>query len=528
MMAEATLGATFQVRGEMQRLYLEWQNHRECLLDGPVGTAKTMSVAYLIHTTCLDYPGARWLVFRKTRVSLNNSFIKSYRDVLTDPKIHLLEEFGENPPEWAIDLVRDWLMKRNGYLFEGRLDATRDEFVYRRPPGYQGPPSKIILAGMDNPTRMRSSEYDAAFCNEVTELTLEDYESIRRGLRNRVLPAHPFISDCNPGPPNHFLMRRVADGRTERFQCFFDDNPWITNTEGGKQYKADVFKSYTGHRLRRMAYGEWCGAEGMIWPEFQVDKHVIRGYLEQRNGGWWLVITKGKGATEGEPEEIRLRRFFASQDWGFVNPGVQQVWAMDDDGSLFMVREHYMTGKLIDWWAEVAVANYKEFECHPILCDPSRADFIQEFNDRLGVPKGRPLARIAVAAENAVDAGLDHVRDRMDGDPTIFFLDNALAHEPDVQLTGVGEGASASSRKPYQTVDEIPGYVYKDVDDGKEDKERPKKVDDHGCDAARYAVFWAWRKSTPKDKRPTSFPPGTYGAELSSWSKRTKKRKRYL
>jgi len=508
----------FQVRGAAQRLFEEWQDHLEIMLDGPVGVAKTMPITYLIHTTCMEYPMARWLVFRKTRVSLNNSFLKTYRDLLTDPRIYLLTEYGEDPPQWAIDEVRAHLHREYGYLMNRKWGSALDEIEYSNG-------SKIILASMENPTRLRSAEYDAAFCNEGTELTLEEYESVRRSLRNRVLPAHPFILDCNPGPPNHYLLRRVADGRLKRMQSYYDDNPWITGTEGGRAYKEAVRTSYTGHRLRRMYGGEWCGAEGLIWPEYQPVKHDIRGYLEQRDGGWWLVVTKGMKAEEGKPEEIRMRRFMASQDWGFVNPGVQQIWGMDDRGRLFMVQEHYMTGKKIDWWAEVAVANYKKFECHPIVCDPSRPDFIESFNDRLGVPSGRPLARIAIGADNAVDAGIDHVRDRMDDESTIFFLENALAHAPDSQLTGIGENAGGDSRKPHHTTDEFGSYVYKPVDDDKEDKEQPRKVHDHGSDCVRQICMWAWRKQAPGDEFPKKFPEGTPGAQFSSWKHRKRKKR---
>ena len=35
------------------------------------------------------------------------------------------------------------------------------------------------------------------------------------------------------------------------------------------------------------------------------------------------------------------------------------------------------------------------------------------------------------------------------------------------------------------------GYVWEAPRDGKEDKEKPRKIDDHGCDDLRYAVMYA-------------------------------------
>lgn len=501
----------FLAYGPVGGLWEDWNQHRERLFHGPVGTAKTAGIVKWCADMCEDYPGVRFLWFRKTRVSMNESVLQTFRKVMLDPHFYLLDEFGDDPDPEVFEATRQYLAQRNGYLFEGPSDAMRQNFEFRRPEGYYGPPSRIVLAGMDNPTKLFSTEYDAAYCNEINELTLDEFESVRRALRSRTLPFHPIIGDCNPDHPKHWLMGRASDGRLNAQQVEWSDNPWVRHTEAGRAYKEDIRQTYTGHRLRRMYYGEWVAAEGAIWPEFNPAVHEIGGKLEKRMGKWYLDLTD---APEGLGDSVPLEWFFGSQDWGHTNPGCQQVWGVDKAGRMYLVREHYHTHKTIDWWAEKAAEAYRDFRCSPFTCDANNdagQNGIAMFNDRVGDTDKGNAARFAIPHVRApYKVGFDAVRERLmpakDGLPRIFFLKTALAHAPDTEWLG---------SKPDRTVEEIPGYSYKAVEDDKEDKEEPIKVNDHGCDSLRYACLWAWNRDHSSKEPAHEYEEGTWGDLLN-------------
>lgn len=509
-MVAAAEKVRFIVRGAGKRLWTEWQEHREMLLVGAAGTAKSMSVAFWIDSMCRTYPGLRVLVFRKTRVSLTESWMQTFRKAMLDPHLYLLAEYGEHPPPELVTETQAYLARRGGYLFEGASDAHRKSYDYRNG-------SRIVLGGMDNPTKLFSTEYDVAYCNECNELTLGEWESIRRALRNRVLDWHPMIGDCNPDHPGHWLLARCKAGQTAEFKAPHTDNPWITSTPTGRQYLEDLSRQLTGVRRKRLLLGEWAGAEGQVYPEFDPDVHVIDGKLvrNENTGAWWLELPDRK---------VEIRRFVGGQDWGYANPGTLQIWGLDPEGRLYLLREWYHTGWRLDRWADIAEAQHKALRVNPIVCDSAVPESIDAYNDRLGSASDREAPRVAIKANKEIQAGLDHVRDRLelqeDGLPRIFFLRNALQHKPDPALTG--EDVLASSQRPSCLVDEIPQYVNREVKDDDVDTRRddPLKKNDHGCDAMRYVCSWAWRVNPGEAPPDQTFAPDSYGAMFKSHKRR--------
>jgi phage terminase large subunit len=479
------------LRGACLRLWKEWQEYDEILIDGPAGTGKSMGVAFWLDDIAETYPGARVLVCRKTRVSLTQSWMQTFRKAL-----RMAYPGGDKD-----------------YLFDGPTDATRTEYRYRNW-------SKIVLGGMDNATRLFSTEYDVCYVNEANELTEAEWESLHRALRNGVVPRNLLLGDCNPDSKFHWLYRRMGAGTTARFRSRHEDNPFLTDTEEGRDYLNKLRTQLSGVRYQRLYEGEWCIAAGAIWPEFSDGIHVLRGKLSKPGRFWELEITKGLGATLDQPKKVELTWFFGAQDWGFVNPGCLQCWGVDRDGRIYLVREWYQTGQTHDWWAERAVKCWKEFGMSPCVCDGAEKAGLKVFNDRLSHIDQHAAARFALDAIKDVQAGLDVVRDRLlpqaDGSPRIFFLEGALAHDPDPELTG--ESVTGFVR-PTRTYEEIPGYVYEEIPPEKlgekEDKERPRKVNDHGCDAMRYACMYAWARDHTPNPEDAEYQPGTWGKLLN-------------
>lgn len=456
-------------RAMAQLFKLAWEGcpYDELLLDGPAGTGKSRCTGQFLHWTAENYPGSRMLVVRQTRASLTESWMATFEEHVLEPG----HEAAEGPKA----------LNRHSYDYDNG--------------------SRIVMGGLDKPGRMYSTEWDVVLVVEAFEVSLDAWERFHRALRHQVTPYQLLIGETNPDTAEHWLNQRCLEGKCHRLVTTHKDNPryWDSKakrwTEHGEQFMRKLHM-LSGVRRKRLLDGVWCAAEGQIWEEFDRDIHVIqtlpkRGIRFDRNGKpiWRAVI--------------------ASVDWGYRAPGVIQIWGVDQDGRMYLIREVYRQGitvtkgrnlpKQSETWLEWAKALHAQYKVTRWVCDPAEPEFIDHFREA-GLP--------AVEGDNAVIAGLDAVRSRLKvqqpvapgpGEqgvaplPRMMFMANAL-RERDPELH--------EQKQPCCTVEEIPAYVYPLAQDGKPIKETPDPAcADHGCDATRYAAMEVDRIFTPERQK---------------------------
>jgi len=256
----------------------------EVLMDGPAGTGKTRAILTKIHLCLSKYPGARALIFRKTRSSMTESVLVTY-------------EAKVCPPECP------WIA--------GAARATRKKYTY--PNG-----SELVVGGMDNPDRIMSTEYDIVAGFEATELSADEWEKVMTRLRNGVMPYQQGLADCNPSYPSHWLNMRAETDRMVRLVSRHTDNPSVTPVY------LDRLSRLTGPRRDRLFLGKWVAAEGIIYEGFDRAVHAIQSF----------------------PIPADWRKIRAI-DFGFTNPFSCQWWALDGDGRMYLYREIYKTKRLV-------------------------------------------------------------------------------------------------------------------------------------------------------------------------------------
>lgn len=447
--------------GAIERL---WHcTDREILIDGPVGTGKSRGVLENMVGLADAFPRSRQLIVRKTRVSMTESTLNTLERLVLLPDDPCL--LG---PERA---YRRKYTRANG--------------------------SELVIAGMDEPTRLFSSEYDRIFVDEVREITKEQWESLHRALRWRHMPIgfHPdgrvnylqqLIGCCNPGPPQHWVLARSKRGIATRFISRHTDNPGLD-----PDYLAAVSKHYTGVNRRRFVLGEWVAEEGQVYEMFDEALHVIDPPPLLRNGRRdWAALG--------------IRWFFGSIDWGHTKPGCFQVWGVDWDGKMYRVKEWYETNRSKEWWSQQAGFADDEFKLKFITADPEDPAAIRLFRDYM---LRRHSNCTIVEAENAVMSGIEHVRMALNPeDPQLFLIRGALVHR---------DPALDDRSLPCCLEEEIPRYVYPKVEEDKPVKEKPDSIcDDHACDAMRYACMAAWKRNFEVLKARAKFPEGSYGHVL--------------
>ena len=462
----------------------------EVLVEGPAGTGKTRGLLERSLWVAETFPGCRQLWTRQTLRSLRQSVLVTWESEViwpTHPCLH------------------------------GRAKREHRE-LYRWPNG-----SEVILAGMDTPEKIFSSQYDIIWVWEAREVSADAFQTLLRANRNGVLPWQQIIADTNPGPRTHHLNKRfppghrtlpedhlsrqIRPGESEDQQvrllskhednpAFFDDGDW---TARGMAYMRKLDR-LTGARRRNLQEGVWASEEGVVWEDYDEEVHLV------------------------EPDQLPpLNWYFFSFDKGVRHPGCLQVWGVDGDDCMYRVAEVYRVGMDLDWWAQVVTELQTEFRCKAGVSD-HHPEWIRKFNDILNDHGERRLFR---NANKDLAAGLATVQQGFstrEGGARIFLVRGALRY---------GRCPLREEQlKPACTEDEILDYVWAKTDDGRVAREIPDPLcSDHGCDALRYAAMFRWRKdmSTREDRK--QYAEGTLGHlfghdEILGPERRAKKRLR--
>ena len=140
--------------------------------------------------------------------------------------------------------------------------------------------------GIQEVTGMPGAQFDAGYVCQAEQLTESDWEYLahRCGRAGNWLTPDGVrlgqIWGCaNPDVGFHWIPQRVESGDTVMFNVSFRDNILMYQdgafTPFGSARTEHLGKTLTGIRYRRLFLGEWCSAEGLIFPEFDPDKHVI-------------------------------------------------------------------------------------------------------------------------------------------------------------------------------------------------------------------------------------------------------------
>ncbi len=226
----------------------------EVLVEGPARTGKTYAILQMLHMLASQHPGFRGLIVRKTAKTLATSCLETLENAV-------YYKWDHNSRRSIYDHVH----------FFGGSGNEPEGYVYDNG-------SMLATSGMDNPEKIKSSEFDVIFFNEATEGTVEDWEYLLSRLSKYTIPQNWIIGDCNPSAQSHFLNVRADKGIARRIKTRLQDNPRYyqpdgTPTEEGAAYVRRMANT-TGNRYDRLVLGLWTGIENAIYPHFDRSIHV--------------------------------------------------------------------------------------------------------------------------------------------------------------------------------------------------------------------------------------------------------------
>lgn len=271
----------------------------------------------------------------------------------------------------------------------------------------------------------------------LDEVALQPRSFVEQALARCSVTGSRFWFNCNPGPPSHWFYQEWIK-QTERHKALhlhflLEDNPAL-DPEIVERYK----NTYAGVFYRRYILGEWCVADGLVYPMFDKSKHIA---TEQYSGGVYYI----------------------SIDYGTLNPTAMGLWQLRN-GKAVMLKEYYYDGrkqkrqKTDEEYADDLEAFAEGYQIERVIVDPSAASFKETLRRR---------GKFAVMdANNAV----------LDG----------------IRLTGslLLAGRILFDASCENTFDEFGSYCW----DEKKETDAVVKESDHAMDMIRYFVYTIMRR----------------------------------
>lgn len=275
-------------------LALQTATEDEIVIHGPWETGKTFAALWRLDTLLRETPKAQALMFRKKRVDMDASCIRTYKNIIE--RRGGVETYGGEKPQW--------------------FDYTQSG-------------ARLWVVGLDNPGKALSAEFDYVYGNQIEELELADWETVtgRNTGRAGHTDSPQSFGDCNPGPEDHWILKRAASGALRPLKSKHEDNPRLFDddgnlTEAGERSMRKL-RALTGIRKSRGYLGEWVGAEGLYFEEWDGDLHTCDPFTIPADWPVWGAF-----------------------DYGFAHPTAFGLLTEDNDGGIYLIGEHVQKGWL--------------------------------------------------------------------------------------------------------------------------------------------------------------------------------------
>ena len=229
-------------------------------VSGGLGTGKTQSILWCIHVLCCICKDLRVAIIRNEKASMPTTLLPSFKDMLIDG-------FVETPR----------MPFRQVYGGQVRTSAL-----------YYKSGSECHFSGIDDVGKILGLNAGLIFWNQGERSSKSDYDDLVARLRGNAEWVNPFtgkrgtlfLSDANPGPPNHHLVQKSESGALKMFHTSLEDNVFFYRdnefTQSGLNYKQRLDEAYDADDYRRARFvrGEWAAASSVIFPQFNPDLHV--------------------------------------------------------------------------------------------------------------------------------------------------------------------------------------------------------------------------------------------------------------
>lgn len=252
---------------------------------------------------------------------------------------------------------------------------------------------KIYFGSADNPLTLEGVHVRAAWIDEAGQMRREAWEVIQRRVgyhKGRILLT---TTPYNLGWLKTELYDRWKAGDKNYDVIQFAS---IVNPAYPKEEFERAKATMPEWKFKMFYLGQFAKPEGMVYQDFNEQKQLIDAF-----------------------EIPKSWRRVAGMDFGYNNPSAVVWTAISPDDEIYIYREYYERGKIIEELADEIIDRSRGEEIDAIYCDPSNPAAIEELR-RKDLP--------AQAADNAVKQGIEAVIEAMRGNRLYIFkgLNNLL------------------------------------------------------------------------------------------------------
>ena len=271
--------------------------HRYVAFGGARGGGKSYAVRIKAALMCLNYPGIRVMIVRRTYPELRQNHIIPMKALLGEAA-----SFKESTKDMTF------------------LSGSVISFRYCR-----------SVADLD---KFQGTECDVLFIDEATQFTEEMYDRLKACVRGvNGFPKRIYLT-CNPGGRGHGWVKRLfidkAMNRGESKDDYSFIQSLVTDNKALLKSDPDYVKKLESlpEKLRRAwLFGDWNVFDGQFFEEFTDDPDH---YTDRRNTH---VI-----APFEIPADWTIYRSF---DFGYSKPFSCDWWAIDYEGRAYLILQLY-------------------------------------------------------------------------------------------------------------------------------------------------------------------------------------------
>ena len=303
--------------------------------------------------------------------------------------------------------------------------------------------SMIHFKACNDELKLRGYTLDFFGLDEPIDIDETIFTQLVGRISGNVLKKPFGILTTNPGSENHWIYRRFFESGNPKYKTIKTttyDNKLLPDYG---EYIKSLQENFDDDWIKRFLDGDWGAFSGQIYKEFNPSVHV--GDFTKRDD---------------------IKYYIAGVDYGTRNACCILTIGVTDKREAIVVDEWYHSGKTSRETCErLKYLDSKRYHYRKIFVDPASLDLITQCKQaKLPVEGG----------ENKVEPGIAKVKSLIK--KGLLFIDKHCLY----------------------TIKEMQSYRYERDKLNHNPSEKPLKVDDHSCDALRYALFSfkAWKIRT--------------------------------
>jgi hypothetical protein len=261
---------------------IEWQNEArlfirdfnydsgvlELFYSGGVGSAKTIHHIHEIAKNCLEQPGSRWLMIRRT-----------LKDLKRTSWAELLRHMADIP-----GAIKDYNKSNLTITFHNGSEIMGDSYDDGDLTKFQS----LNLSGID--------------IEEANEMpSREIYEGIKLRVGRAGAAKNMIFVRSNPDEPDHWLYKYFIEDKNHPnkkvFYSITDQNPFLPDW-----YKSNLKRDLSPLMARRKLYGEWLSISGSgVYYNYASEKNFKRNEKYVFDPKYPIAISHDFNIAQGKP-----------------------------------------------------------------------------------------------------------------------------------------------------------------------------------------------------------------------------------